>query len=350
MMTDISDIELIKKCIEDNDKAAWEVFAERYSKLVWNTVRKTFNKYAFQYNQEDIEDMYSSVFLSLLENDFKKLRQFKSKNACSVSTWLAIIIVRMTIDFLRKDKSHLNADSAREEIDIWDFIPDNSGRADKVMENVQQENNFKRLIAHNALNTNFGNKKIWGPDRTHQRKIDEIDKKIKTPCNRLLKLGDAIGEVKRKISDAILKGHWGFFRIRTRKLAKLEESERELKIQIANLEKQKQKLGEPSLRADRDFRKQMIMTFRSLWMENALRDFISLITISTKQPIDMEVVLELFFYRRGVMVETDSQILYWVESNNLSSGYRTVLEKIIEGFNSISLTYRGKVVLAKIAK
>jgi DNA-directed RNA polymerase specialized sigma24 family protein len=60
-----------------------------------------------QYTNEDTEDIYSSVFLSLIENNFKKLRQFRNKNACSLTTWLTIITSRMTIDYMRKDKRYL---------------------------------------------------------------------------------------------------------------------------------------------------------------------------------------------------------------------------------------------------
>ena len=45
-----------------------------------------------------------------------------------------------------------------------------------------QENSFKQMSAHGGLNTNFGNKKVWGPDRTHRRAITKLDKKIAKLC------------------------------------------------------------------------------------------------------------------------------------------------------------------------
>lgn len=146
MSKDISDIELIRRCINDNDIDAWEEFVRKFSRLVWTSIRKTYYNYSFQHSQEDIEDMYSSLFLSLMENDFKKLRQFKSKNACSVSTWLAIITVRSTIDFLRKDKSHLSVDSGEKDQDLWDIVPDHSQRADRKIETFQNEREFERSV------------------------------------------------------------------------------------------------------------------------------------------------------------------------------------------------------------
>lgn len=146
MSTDTSDIELISKCINENDIYAWEEFVRKFSRLVWKSIRKTFYNYSFQHTREDIEDMYNSVFLSLMENDFKKLRQFKNKNDCAVSTWLAIISVRTTIDFLRKDKSYLSIDTAEEDQNLWEIVPDHSQRADRKIETFQNERDFERSV------------------------------------------------------------------------------------------------------------------------------------------------------------------------------------------------------------
>ena len=114
------------------------------------------------------------------------------------------------------------------------------------------------------------------------------------------------------------------------------------------MEIQKQKLGDPSQRYDRDFRKQTIMTFRTLWLENLLRSFISFITVSMQSVVDIEVVLKLFFSRPSFMVETESKITYWLESDNLSLKYKNVLQEIVDGFNKISLTLRGKEIYLEI--
>ena len=37
----------------------------------------------------------------------------------------------------------------------------------------RQENSFKRMIDHGALETNYGRKKIVGPDRHQQRKRED---------------------------------------------------------------------------------------------------------------------------------------------------------------------------------
>lgn len=140
------DHELIRRCLDDEDRTSWEAFVRKYSRLIWNVIHKTFHNYSFTYSQEDVDDMYSSVFLSLVNNDFKKLRQFRGENSCSVSTWLSIITVRMTIDYMRKDKKHLIMESGEEDRDILDVIPDNEYRADRLLENKQRDESLKAAV------------------------------------------------------------------------------------------------------------------------------------------------------------------------------------------------------------
>ena len=123
-----------------------------------------------------------------------------------------------------------------------------------------QENGFKRMIAHGALNTNFGYKKIWATDRHHQRKVEEIEGKIIKLRRRLRKLQDKIEEQMLKIQESINRKHNLLFYARFRKLMDMEDQEFAINKQIAGLESEKDKLGEPGLRADRDFRKQTIIS------------------------------------------------------------------------------------------
>lgn len=212
-----------------------------------------------------------------------------------------------------------------------------------------QENDFKRMTAHGALNTNFGHKKVWVPDRTHQRKIDEIDKKIAPQRKRLEKVRHQIFEVMLKLCESIERGHGRLYEIRFAKLERLEILEEAIQANISELEREKEELGPSGKKADRDFRKQTIMTFRTLWTENALREFVSLLTKSMEPPVGIETVLELFFYRRGVVVESTDRVVYWIDSQNLSDRYQGILREVTDHFNRLLLTYRGKRIVVKIA-
>jgi DNA-directed RNA polymerase specialized sigma24 family protein len=51
-----------------------------------------------------VEDLYQEflLFLFLLRDDFKKLRQFRGEKGLTVASWLRVVISRLTIDFLRQ--------------------------------------------------------------------------------------------------------------------------------------------------------------------------------------------------------------------------------------------------------
>jgi len=95
---------LLSRCLKKEDPSAWERFVQRYSNLIWSSIHRTFRSYSFSSIPEDAEDVYSAVFLSLLEDDFRRLRQFQRRNACSLGTWLAVVAVNRSIDFLRRQK------------------------------------------------------------------------------------------------------------------------------------------------------------------------------------------------------------------------------------------------------
>ena len=104
------DNSLLERCLAQ-DKKAWDVFVDRYNRLIYNAIVQTLNKYSFAIENQIVDDLFQTVFLSLIEYNYKKLRQFQGK--CKLSSWLHIIAVRITINFLRK-QSILEATSERQ--------------------------------------------------------------------------------------------------------------------------------------------------------------------------------------------------------------------------------------------
>jgi RNA polymerase sigma factor (sigma-70 family) len=115
-MNDLHDHELLARCLTGMDDDAWEIFVRKYSRLIWDAIHKTFRSTSFPYDLEDAEDIFSSLFLSLVQDDYKKLRQFRSVNSCALSTWLVVVAANRTIDFMRREKNrtHMHAGSAHE--------------------------------------------------------------------------------------------------------------------------------------------------------------------------------------------------------------------------------------------
>lgn len=98
---DVSEKELLAVCIQ-GDKTAWDVFVEKYTDLVYHTIHKTLKLYCPDFLYQELEDIHNSVFLSLLENDHRKLRQYKGINGCTVSSWVMIITTNTALNFIKK--------------------------------------------------------------------------------------------------------------------------------------------------------------------------------------------------------------------------------------------------------
>ncbi len=147
MSNNVLDQELLARCISNEDPGAWELFVRTYSNLIWNSLHRTFHSYSFHYSPEDIEDVYSAVFLSLVEHDFKKLRQFEGRNACTLSTWLAVVAVRKAIDHMREQKKHFYTISLEDEGRSLDSVADKRHNAEALLMEQQTSAVFAKMIA-----------------------------------------------------------------------------------------------------------------------------------------------------------------------------------------------------------
>ena len=92
---------LLAGCIR-GDKVSWDAFVLQYSALVYHTIRKTFALHHVTLDGHVIEDLYQEFFVAILREDFKKLRQYRGERGCTLASWVRLVTVRMTIDFLRK--------------------------------------------------------------------------------------------------------------------------------------------------------------------------------------------------------------------------------------------------------
>ncbi len=95
---------LLGACL-DGEKSSWDVFVLQYAGLVYHTIKKIFGHYHTESRGDVVEDLFQDFFLSLIRDNFKKLRQFKGDRGCSLASWLRVIASRQTIDFLRRQEA-----------------------------------------------------------------------------------------------------------------------------------------------------------------------------------------------------------------------------------------------------
>jgi hypothetical protein len=207
-----------------------------------------------------------------------------------------------------------------------------------------QENAFKRMIDHGALDINVGRKTVLGPDRHQQRAEAKVQESLETARRRVAKSSMELEAKREQVSQSQARGHGKRLEQRQRAAAELEDKLVEVQRHEAHLQEQVDNFEAPKARADRDFRKQTIMTIRTLFLENLLQGFMAVLLSVLPEKVSLEQVLKLLFERSGSRIERDNMVMYWINATGLSRGNRRVLGEIVEGLNQIGLEERGKPV------
>jgi hypothetical protein len=214
--------------------------------------------------------------------------------------------------------------------------------------NAMQELSFKGMIDHGGLDINYGRKTILGPDRHHQRKQAQLAQSLETAHERVDKKAEAVTAQQAKVAESEAKGHGRRLEQRQGTLVTLEHERKDAQGKQAKLSEEAATLGPAGQRADRDFRKQTIMTIRTLLLENMLRAFLAALLATLSIQVSLEQVLSLLFERHGAHMETPSQVVYWVNTAGLSQSNRRLLGKIVEGLGTMDLQDQGKPIHVRL--
>ena len=205
-----------------------------------------------------------------------------------------------------------------------------------------QEHAFKRMIDHGALDINVGRKTVLGPDRHQQRAEAKVREALEGTRQRVAKRGIELEAKREQVAQSQVRGHGKRLEQRQRAAGELEEKLREAQQQEAHLQAQVDGFDAPKKRADRDFRKQTIMTIRTLFLENLLQAFMSVLLSVVPKAVSLEQVLKLLFERSGSRVERDQSVMYGINTAGLSRGNRRRLGEIVEGLNAMGFVEKGK--------
>lgn len=123
----LADETLIEGCIK-KDKRAWDIFVERYSKIVFWAIRQRLRRFGYIFDEDDIEDIHQDVFVSLWEGD--KLGHIKDKT--KIAAWISMVAGNSAIDYFRRMKRQLPPNS----ISLYEKIYSNSEGKDVTLEDI----------------------------------------------------------------------------------------------------------------------------------------------------------------------------------------------------------------------
>jgi hypothetical protein len=211
-----------------------------------------------------------------------------------------------------------------------------------------QENSFRRMIAHGALNVNYGTKTVLGPDRHQQRAKEKLTVQVHAVEKKIEKKEQLLSAQQEKVTESVTKGHGTRLQQRQQRLGVVQEELKKVQQKKQHVKKQLDALGEPQQRADRAFRKQRIMTFRTLLLENALMTFLTTLLTHLDGSVSLDCLLELFFERSGASLETETDLWYLVRADGLSKAYQMMLIRILQALNAMRLHHQGKPIRVRL--
>jgi RNA polymerase sigma-70 factor (ECF subfamily) len=84
----------------NREPAAWREFVERYERLIASQILATCRETGQNASTDLVEDCGAEVMAALMHGEMSGLRKFEGRS--KLSTWLAIVIRRTTLTFLRK--------------------------------------------------------------------------------------------------------------------------------------------------------------------------------------------------------------------------------------------------------
>jgi RNA polymerase sigma factor (sigma-70 family) len=79
----------------------WRQFVDSYERLIVSCVLKVLRRYGAAFSREDLDDLVGDVWLSLLRDDLRKLRQYDAARGFRLASFLGLVATNLTIDHLR---------------------------------------------------------------------------------------------------------------------------------------------------------------------------------------------------------------------------------------------------------
>lgn len=118
--------EFIRRCLKQ-DKVAWDEFVQKYSRLIYNYIYSIFKIKGVSPHSDIVNDLFQEIFLSLIKDNFHKLRQFRGRNNATLASWLRVITINFCLDYLKRERKStmsLEEDLTDEGFSLKDILVD----------------------------------------------------------------------------------------------------------------------------------------------------------------------------------------------------------------------------------
>ncbi|MDP6685688.1 MAG: sigma-70 family RNA polymerase sigma factor [Candidatus Omnitrophota bacterium] len=122
---------LIERCIQREERA-WMEFINKFSGLLYYSVRTRFQRARFSYREEDVEDIVQTVFLELLDKN--RLSEVRERE--KITAYLSIVSQTRALNYIKKKKEFLLREEDLSKIDMLESEP--SSPEQEVMQKLEK--------------------------------------------------------------------------------------------------------------------------------------------------------------------------------------------------------------------
>jgi RNA polymerase sigma factor (sigma-70 family) len=151
----MNDLEFVQKCVRA-DKASWDQFVDKYSLLIYRYIHSVLQANGVNSSKDHAKDLFQEIFVSLRQDNFKKLRSYKGKNGCTLATWLRHVVVNHTISYLRKFHPLVSLDDDRSDgASLKDLLIDASPLPEQVLVGEENTLDLKECVKRLSVDDKY---------------------------------------------------------------------------------------------------------------------------------------------------------------------------------------------------
>ena len=92
--------QLLEGLLKD-DPNCWKSFFNRYDRLIYRCITRVTARFPAIINEEDVREIYANVVVNLLHKNKHKLRTFDPQRGSKLGSWIGLIAINTTYDYLR---------------------------------------------------------------------------------------------------------------------------------------------------------------------------------------------------------------------------------------------------------
>jgi RNA polymerase sigma factor (sigma-70 family) len=178
----------------DGDRVAWQRFYTRFQPLIASCVAHVLKSRNVPFNQDDLDDFVSEVWLSLLRRDAVGLRRYDPTRGRSLPSWIRLLAVRCTIDQLR---GRTMQQRMRESEGDLERLSDETSRPDSRVERKQRLEVARQALAQlKERDQHF--MELCLEDAEPAQMARELGIAVATVHSRRFKLGQKLGRLVRR--------------------------------------------------------------------------------------------------------------------------------------------------------